>query len=257
MTNRIIIRAKSKANVTLTSYANMYGHVYYNDEVAEHRMNRGQEYEFVWAASGAEDAVIGINDADMLTSLGDLSPLMVEMIDASKATHITQLKIGDSSENYRNYSTNSITLGNNILLRTLDVRNCPNLTQPVDISGCVNIEEVLCEGSSITGLKLPSGGILKTLHLPSTVVNLTVTNQPQLTDFSIPSYSQITTLRLENAGVLNDMVLDILNAIPVNSRVRMLGVNFGEATAEEAMTLCDRLDTMRGLDENNNNMDIA
>ena len=257
MTNRITIRAHQKANVSLTSYLNMYGHVYFNAAVAEHRMTRGQEYEFEWPASGAEDPVIGINDADLLTSLGDLSPLMVELVDISGAPHISVLKVGDGAAGYTNYRLNSITLGNNKLLRSVDLRNCPNLTSSPDVSGCVNIEEILCEGSGITGLKLPSGGILKTLHLPATVVNLTVVNQPQLTDFSIPSYSQIETLRLENAGVVDGLALDILNAIPEKSRVRLLGIDFGECTVEEALALCDRLDTMRGLTESGDPIDVA
>lgn len=257
MTNRITIRAKSKANVFLKSYVNMYGRVYYNAAIAEHRMERGKEYEFEWAASGAEDAVIGINDADMLTSLGDLSPLKVELINAAAATHITSLKIGDGAEDYVNYSTNSVTLGNNILLRSLDVRNCPNYTTPPDVSGCTNIEEILAEGSSITGIKLPLGGILKTLHLPGTVVSLQVMNQPQLADFVIPSYSQITTLRLENAGVLDGIALDILSEMPANSRVRVLGVDLGTMTDSALSAFLTRLDTMRGLDENGNNTDAA
>ena len=257
MTNRITIRAHQKANVKLTSYLNMYGHVYFNAAVAEHRMTRGQEYEFEWPASGAEDPVIGINDADLLTSLGDLSPLMVELIDVSGAPHISRLKLGDGASTYRNLSLNSVTLGNNKLLRHLDMRNCPNLTMTPDVSGCTNIEEIYCDGTSIAGIKLPSGGILKTLHLPSTVVNLQVVNQPQLTDFTIPSVNQITTLRLENAGVLSNVAMDILSVIPANSRVRVLGINRDFETASELDAFIAKLDSMRGLDENGNNVDNA
>lgn len=257
MTNRITIRAHQKANVFLTSYVNMYGHVYFNAAVAEHRMTRGQEYEFEWPASGAEDPVIGINDADLLTSLGDLSPLMVELIDVSGAPHISVLKLGDGAADYANYSLNSVTLGNNKLLRSLDMRNCPNLTMTPDVSGCTNIEEIYCDGTSIAGIKLPSGGILKTLHLPGTVVNLNVVNQPQLADFTIPSFNQITTLRLENAGVLSNAALGILNAIPENSRVRVLGVSVEAESGDEVAAFLTKLDTMRGLDENGNNTDNA
>lgn len=252
MTNRITIRTRAKANVSLTSYVNMYGHVYYNAEMVEHRMNRGQEYEFVWAASGAEDAVIGINDADMLTSLGDLSPLMVELIDASKATHITSLKIGDGSPDYVNYSMNSITLGNNTLLRTLDVRNCPNLTQSVDISGCTNIEEIYFDGSSISGLRLPAGGILKTLHLPSTMANLTIRNQPKLSEFVMPNYSNITTLWLENNSDVIDAV-SIVMSMTAGSRVRLPNINW---TLDSADVLA-KLASMRGLTESGDNADHA
>ncbi len=259
MTNRILIRPKSKANVTLSSYVNMYGRVYYNAEVAEHRMERGKEYEFVWTASGGEDAVIGINDADMLTSLGDLSPLMVEQINVAPATHITSLKVGDGTAGYVNYALGTIpeplTLGNNILLRSLDVRNCPNLVQSIDISGCINIEEVYFDGSSITGLKLPNGGILKKLHLPATVANLTLLNQTSLTEFVMPSYANVTTLRLENNSSVIDP-LAILNEIAANSRVRIIGFD-RTMTNSELSAFLNKLDTMRGLDENGNNTDTA
>lgn len=255
MENRITIRAHQKANVFLKSYVNMYGHVYFNAAMVEHRMNRGEEYEFEWPASGAEDPVIGINDADLLTSLGDLSPLMVELIDVSGAPHITELKVGDGAEDYTNYSLNSITLGNNILLRTLDLRNCVNLTQNVNASGCTNIEEIYCEGTSVTGVSVPNGGILKKLHLPATVSNLTVCNQPQLAEFQMPDYSNITTLRIENAGCIDPMA--ILPHMAENSRVRVTGINLNPETDAELSAFLAKLDSMRGLDENGNNVDTA
>lgn len=252
MTNRIQLRTHAKANVFLTSYVNMYGHVYYNAEMVEHRMNRGQEYEFVWAASGAEDAVIGINDADMLTSLGDLAPLMVELIDASKATHITHLKIGDAADSYRNYSLNNVTLGNNILLRVLDVRNCPNLTQSVDISGCSNIEEVYFDGTSITGLNLPNGGILKKLHLPGTIANLKLLNHTKLTEFVLPSSENVTTLWIENVSEVVDSSA-IAAQMPVGSRVRMTNVDWNL----DSVDFLDHMMQMRGLTETGDNTDKA
>jgi hypothetical protein len=255
MENRITLRTHAMGNITLASYVNMYGHVFYNAEQVEHRMVRGQEYAFVSQASGAEDRVIGINDADMLTTLGDLSPHMVELIDVSKATHLTDLKIGDGAEDYANYSLSSITLGNNKLLRTLDVRNCPNLTQSVDISGCTNIEEVYFDGTSITGLSLPNGGILKKLHLPITLANLTIRNQSSLEEVVIPTYENITTLRLENVGVFNPF--EILADMPENSRVRIIGFSCNVGAFNDLSLAFDKLDTMRGLDENGNNMDKA
>jgi hypothetical protein len=233
----------------------MYGHVYYNAEMAEHRMNRGQEYEFEWAATGAEDAVIGINDADMLTSLGDLSPLMVELIDISKATHLTSLKVGDAADNYINDNLNSITLGNNALLKTMDFHNCTKLTQSVDASGCTGLEEAYFEGTAISGLSLPNGGNVKVLHLPDTITNFTLRNQSKLTDLSIPSYKNISTLWLEGN---NDVVdpLAIFNEIPSGSRVRIIGFDCEMSNAELKAFLA-KIDTMRGLDENGNNTDLA
>ncbi len=256
MENRITIRAHQKANVFLKSYVNIVGHVYFNAAMVEHRMERNKEYEFEWPASGAEDPVIGINDADLLTSLGDLSPLMVELIDVSGAPHITELKVGDGADGYTNYSMNSITLGNNILLRTLDLRNCVNLTQSIDASGCTNIEEAYFDGTSITGVSLPNGGILKKLHLPETITNLTLRNQKALTEFVLPGYSNITTLRLENNSDVIDPLV-ILAEMPANSRVRVIGFNRTMETDSELTTFLNKLESMRGLDENGNNVDTA
>lgn len=256
METRITMRAHAQANIKLISYVNMYGHVYYNAEMAEHRMYRGHEYEFEWAATGAEDAVIGINDADMLTSLGDLSPLMIELIDISKATHLTALKVGDAAEGYINRNLNSITLGNNILMRTLDLRNCVNLTQSVDASGCTNIEEIYCDGTSVTGVSLPNGGNLRVLHLPSTVTNLTICNQNNIEDFQLPDYTNISTLRLENVSDAIDPIA-ILMDIAEGSRVRILGLNYEMETSDEMEAFLNKLSAVRGLDENGNNIDIA
>jgi hypothetical protein len=261
MKNRIVLRARAQANIKLRSYVNMYGHVYYNAEMDEHRMYRDAEepYEFVWAATGAEDAVIGINDADMLTDLGDLSPLMVETIDLSKATHLTSIKIGDAAENYVNSKLNSITLGNNVLLKTMDLRNCVSLgtgeEKSIDASGCINIEEVYLDGTAITGVSLPNGGNLRTLHLPTTVTNLTLRNQTKLEDFVLPNPSSITTLCLENNSDAIDPFA-ILNVIPDGSRVRIVGFDC-EMTNAELDEFLSKLDAMRGLDENGGNVDLA
>lgn len=256
MDTRIMIRAKSKANVWLTPYVNMYGHVYYNDEMVEHRMERGKSYEYVWAASGAEDAVIGINDADMLTSLGDLSGLQVETIDIAKATHLTSLKIGDASQDYDNKNLTSVTFGNNTLLRSIDLRNCSSLNTSIDIAGCTNVEEVYCEGTSITGVNLPDGGVLKTLHLPDTITNLTIRNQISLTDFALHDSSNLTTLRLENVGSLIDTP-SVINNMADGSRIRALDIDWKVDSEADLVVLFNKLIKMRGLDETGNNMDAA
>ena len=252
MSTRITIRAHAKANITLTSYVNMYGHVYYNAAMVEHRMMRGQEYEFVWPASGAEDPVIGINDADMLTSLGDLSPLMVELIDISKATHLTVLKVGDAAEGYVNNNLNSVTLGNNYLLRRIDLRNCAKLAQAVDASGCTGLQEAYFDGTAITGVSLPNGGSVKVLHLPSTVSNITIRNQAAIEDFTCPGFANVATLWLENVSAAVDPLL-ILSQMKAGGRVRLTGIDW---TLNDA-GIMDKLLTMRGLNEAGDNVDTA
>lgn len=124
------------------------------------------------------------------------------------------------------------------------------------MSGCTNIEHLYFEGTAVTGVQLPNGGILKTLHLPETVTNLTIRNQMGITDFVIGGYDNISTLRLENVSEVFDL-WEILHSIPVGARVRVTGLRRSFEDAADILAFYDLLDTMRGLDENGNNTDKA
>lgn len=253
LTDVVTLRGYAKDDITVTPYADIYATIQYGSYLTQKRASRNTPYTLECPLSNVNDTEIYIYSASQLRSIGDLSGLMVGYADFSLATKLQSLKIGDGSSGYSNGNLTELHLGNNTLLRTLDVRNCPNLTQAVDISGCTNMEHVYFEGTSVTGLTLPNGGILKTLHLPGTVTNLTVRNQTAVTDFSIGGCENISTLRLENVSSAFDLK-GILESIPAGSRVRVTGLNWAADSAQEILAFYDRLDTMRGLDENGNNV---
>ena len=252
----ITVRGYAKADITVTPYADIYASVKYGSYLVQQRALRGNSYTLQCPLDNVNDTEIYIYSASQLKDVGDLSGLMVGYAEFSLATKLQALKLGDASTDYSNTNLTDLHLGNNVLLRTLDVRNCPNLTQAVDISGCSNLEHVYFDGTSITGLLLPVGGILKTLHLPATITNLTIRNQASLTDLSIPSYAGISTLRLENVSTAVDSKA-ILQAIPANSRVRLIGIDWAAGDADTLMDIITLLDSMRGLDEAGNNTDMA
>ena len=252
----ITVRGYAKADITVTPYADIYASVKYGSYLVQQRALRGASYTLECPLDNVNDTEIYVYSASQLKDVGDLSGLMVGYAEFSLATKLQSLKLGDSSSGYSNTNLTDLHLGNNVLLRTLDVRNCPNLTQAVDVSGCANLEHVYFDGTGITGLLLPVGGILKTLHLPATITNLTIRNQMSLQDLSIPSYAGISTLRLENVSSAVDSKA-ILDAIPANSRVRMIGINWAAGTADKLMEIIALLDSMRGLDEAGNNTDMA
>lgn len=252
----ITVRGYAKADITVTPYADIYASVKYGSYLVQHRALRGNSYTLVCPLDNVNDTEIYIYSASQLKDVGDLSGLMVGYAEFALATKLQSLKLGDAAESYSNTNLTDLHLGNNVLLRTLDVRNCPNLAQAVDISGCSNLEHVYFDGTGITGLLLPVGGILKTLHLPASITNLTIRNQASLTDLSIPSYAGISTLRLENVSTAVDSKA-ILQAIPANSRVRLIGIDWAAGTADKLMEIIALLDTMRGLDESGNNTDMA
>ena len=256
LVNMTTIRTNVIQNMTVTYSMKMYGHVRYNAESVEIRVEKDIPYEFVSNAAGAEDRVIGLPDSDMIADIGDMSGHMVELIDTSKLTRIVRLKLGSDAEGYVNRSLTNLTLGNNKLLRYLDVRNCPELKTSIDASGCTGLEEAYFDGTSITGLGLPNGGILKILHLPETVVNLTLRNQTKLEVFIMPSYANVSTLWLEGNSDAVD-VAAILQFVADNARIRVLGINLEFENGNALDSFLGRLDSMRGLDESGNNVDTA
>lgn len=256
LTDVVTLRGYAKDDITVTPYADIYASIKYGSYLVQQRANRNVAYTLACPLSNVNDTEIYIYSASQLQSIGDLSGLMVGYADFSMATRLQSLKVGDAADSYSNGNLTELYLGNNTLLRTLDVRNCPNLKQAVDVSGCTNIEHLYFEGTAVTGVQLPNGGILKTLHLPDTVTNLTIRNQTGITDFVIGGYDNISTLRLENVSEVFDSKA-ILKQIPTGTRVRLIGFYWNFDTAEEILDLCDVLDTMRGLDEAGNNLDTA
>ena len=256
LTDVVTLRGYAKDDITVTPYADIYATVKYGSYLVQQRANRNVAYTLACPLSNVNDTEIYIYSASQLQSIGDLSGLMVGYADFSMATRLQSLKVGDAADSYSNGNLTELYLGNNTLLRTLDVRNCPSLNQAVDVSGCTNIEHLYFEGTAVTGVQLPNGGILKTLHLPETVTNLTIRNQTGITDFVIGGYDNISTLRLENVSEVFDL-WEILHSIPVGARVRVTGLERTFEDAADILAFYDLLDTMRGLDENGNNTEKA
>lgn len=252
----ITLRGYEKADITVEPYADIYATIKYGSYLVQERALRGSEYTLECPMDTLNDTEIYIYSASQLRSIGDLSGLKVGYADFSMGTKLQNLKIGSAAEGYTNENLIELYLGNNTLLKTLDVRNCPNLAQSINLEGCSNIEHVYFDGTGVRGVSLPNGGILKTLHLPASITNLTLLNQRALTDLSIESCENVATLRLENVGDKVD-IFTILSQMKPNARVRLINVDWTFANAAEVETFYDLLDTMRGLDENNNNLDTV
>lgn len=256
----IQLRGYAKADITVTPYADIYPTVKYASYLVQARGARGTATTLACPLDSVNDTEIYIYSAPQLADVGDLSGLKVGFADFSAGTRLQTVKVGDAAQDYDNPNLNNLTLGSNRLLRRLDARNCSALgtgdQKTVDLSGCEIIEEIYLDGTRIQGVTLPNGGVLRVLHLPATVTNLTLMNQTALTDLTIPSYANISTLRIENGSSAIDSKA-MVQTIPAAARVRLIGIAWSVASKTELESLFDTLDTMRGLDEHGNNVDTA
>lgn len=267
LSDLIQLRSYAKSDITITPYADIYPAVKFGSYLVTKRGQRNVATLLECPVDALNDTETYIYSASQLASVGDLSGLKVGFADFSMATKLQSLKLGDASSSYENQNLKVLTLGNNVLLQTIDVRNCTALgsgdMKVVDISGCTGIQKAWFDNTKITALTLPIGGVLDTLSLPATITNLTIRNQPKLTSFTLAgnNYGNISTCRIENTDYFlknQTRLTTLLNGLPDKSRLRLVGLDIDWLADTTAInTWYDSLDRFRGLDINGENLDDA
>lgn len=241
------------ANITLTPFSNMYAGVRYkaNANLLSQRVVKNIPVTFTAPPETFNDTEVGIYGASQIASLGDLSPLYCGTINVSKAEKLQELIIGNSSTLYENTNLLTLSIGSNKLLRKIDLRGCVNFEQPLNLSGCPNIEEIYAERTKITGVELPSSGYIKKMRLPNTITSLTLKNQQGLEEFYCAGYSNLTTLVIENTP--NIPISNILAGASNLQRLRLANLNFTLANVQALEALAE----IGGLDELGANTPVA
>lgn len=243
----ITLRCYASGDITVTPYSHIHPRIKYGSYTETVRGKRNVPVTLPFVLNNLNDTEVYIYSADRLVDIGDLSPLQVGWADFHMATKLQKVKIGDGAAGYTNTMMTHLNVGNNDLLTELDIRNCVNLTEAVDLSECDALETVLAGGSGVTSIRLAVGGKVKRLELPATITNLTIRDQKQLETLTLEGYSNITTLRIENTP--NVPIETILNSREAFDRVRLIGVNL----SLDDVTLVHKLMRSGGLDATGGN----
>lgn len=243
------------ADMTITSYAGQYVNVQYGSYTVGTRSQKNVPVHIKAPAIQFNDTETIIFGAGQISSLGDLSSLYPGSVDVSKMTKLVELIIGSGAEGYRNTNMEVLSVGANHLLRKLDIRNCPNLKQAIDLALCSNIREIWAEGTGTSAVVLPEGGNLTMLHLPDTITNLTVRNQTELTDAGLvlAGVQNLSTIRWENTNKANVLsVIDRCLALdePKLVRIRITELDSWSDTLDSLVAISG----LMGIDENGNNI---
>lgn len=227
------VGVEPSGNFNIKPYIDMYSTVKFETSVVKKR-SKANETTLIESPEGLtftnnETIIYG---ASNILDIGDLSNKYARTMDFSKATKLNKLIIGSQVSGYSNTNLTELQIGNNTLLEEIDVSNCPNLTTPLDLSGCLNIKKIYASGSGITGVTLASGGNLTNMRLPS-VSSLIVTNQPNLVELTLDSYSNLQTLRLENVSNTISKSMLINSASNNLERVRITNVDWTLANTQQ------------------------
>lgn len=233
--------------ITITPYADMYIVIKSGSGMAKVRAKRGTAYPIACPIDTLNDTEIYLYGASNIQDVGDLAPLYVGYFNISSAIKLRNLKFGDGTEGYSNTNATSITLGNNVLLENLDIQNCPNISQSLDLTNCHALVTLKAEGSGITGVSFAHGGKIEKAHIPD-VSSLSARSLRSLAELTFTGYEKLRTLRIEDCPTID--ILDIVTKATGLTRVRILGIDW----TLQSTDLLDRLVTAAGLDESDHNL---
>ena len=216
----------------LVPYSDMYLTVLYGNSPAPQqiRAKAGQEYEITTSLTEMDDTAILIYCASRIQAINDLSACYIHDNDFSKASKLRTLVIGNTTEGYQNSFLTTLNMGNNTLLETLDIRNCPNLTGSVNLSACENLVNLYAEGTAITSVLFAANGKIAHAHLPGTINSLTFRSLQYLADLVVASYANLESLVCEYSNI--DALSIIREAITTLQICRVLGVDWELATTD-------------------------
>ena len=211
--------------VRVTPYSDMYLWVAYgNSSPQSVRAKAGVEYTFTTSMTVMDGTVILVHCAENIQAINDLSACYIWANDFSAAKRLKTLIIGSNVSGYSNPFITTLSIKDNTLLETLDIRNCPNLTGSLNFSGCPNLVTLLAEGTSLSGITFARNGKIATAHLPATINSLTLNNLLYLSDLQLASYSNLVTLISEYSNLDIRTILEA--AINTLQIVRILGIDW-------------------------------
>jgi hypothetical protein len=165
------------------------------DAVVRIRAKRGETVNVKLPVSNANDMTTYFYSAHYITSMENIAALKPKSINAAGASRLRILSVNTfGSPNNENLT--QATFGNNTMLESLEVCNCPNVKNELDLSTAIGLRDLDIRGSGFTAVTIADNAPAETLYLnnPSTIY---LSNLHNIENFSI-DYSNLEGLYLNN-----------------------------------------------------------
>jgi len=235
------------ANFLLTAQKDGYTKIKFGSYINRAKLRKNVASLVQAPAITFNDTETIIYGASAIKDLGDLSGKYLGTLDVSKAMNLSRLRIGSQISGYSNQSLRNLFIGNNTILEELDISNCPNLKQSIDLTGCTSVKNISAAGTGISSVLLPKGGLLTSLILPNTASTLILDNQKFIKNSNLTfTTSSITTLVIKDCPLIN--VNDIVSNLKNLSRVRINNLNGSSTSSENFFPLINA----KGIDDSGN-----
>lgn len=191
--------------------------------------------------TGTEEQEIYLNFLNNLSDLGDLSykyisafKLDVSDKEGGHYSKVHTLKFGRHGDpDFATHFDNKIKMLTGLsvkyfpMLETLDIAYLPGLTgSAIDLRNNKYLKKLYAEGTKLTTLQLPEGGVLEEVYAPKTLSNLSIINHGQLknlfiddTDAQYPAWKKIDEMNI--AGCYSLDSLNIFNQVNPHIKVSL------------------------------------
>ena len=238
---RVTVEKAENGNLTVTTYSDLYIVVMYgNGGRVVKRVKRNTPTLIECPTDSLGDTETYLFAASSLTAISSLALMKPKFVLATTAQRLQELTIGSGEVGYRNRNLNQVGVGNNRMLRLLDLRGCPNLVTALDLSGLHSLERFLASGSGITGVSFARGCPLKEIRLPG-VSSLTALELKDVEEFLMDA-AKLSLIRVEDCPGIDS--LEICREATMLERGRLTGVDWNDSNALVLM----RLTKLKGYD---------
>lgn len=239
-----------KSEMTITPYCDLWVTVKAGSTTIQKRALAGQAVTLALGVASMNDTEIYIRNAGFIQDLGALACLYPGYIDIAECVRLKCAEIGSSVNGYSNTNMSEITVRNAKSLEYINVENCPNLTQELDLSNNINVKECYTRGSGVTGVTFADWGRLVTAML-NAIAGIYAHNLQMIETFTLENYNNLTTINIEGTPNINSMLL-VMNAINL-SRARLINVDW--RTTVKAYDVLMKIYNSNGIDDDGHNTD--
>jgi len=202
------------------------------------RVPAGQTFAFP-TISLDTDSTLSIKGINYYLDIGDMNV----GLSSSQGTFtfagrkLQQINVNPTGANDNEFLATNIIISNATNIKTIKIRGVNTLAGAIDLSRCSRLESIDLRGTTATGVSFPASNALTDALMPATLTTISITQQPNLSNFSIESSTTsasgttyIGGELLTRITVLDNTVLDTYNnivgfAINANANLQIVNIN--------------------------------
>ena len=240
------------SQMTITPYCDLWVTVKAGSGTVQARTTAGTPVTINLGNASMNDTEIYVRNAEFIADLGDLACLYPGYTDLSPCTRLQRASIGSSVNGYQNTNLTELTVRNAKSLEYINVENCPNLVQELDLSNNVNVQECYTRGSGVTGVTFADYGRLVTAML-NAVTSVYANHLNMIETFTLEGYDNLSTLNIVASAALDALLL--ASRASNLTRVRLKDMVWSTTIAMYKTLM--RLSRCAGIDDDGHNVSVA